>query len=134
VAELTDEAIDITIDHALQIESPHTVISIFQLGGAVARVSENETAFTGRGATHSLNIGGITATSDGFEEERDWARDLWSALEPYHTSIYVNFLMDEGGERIRHAYGDVKYERLTALKGCYDPDNVFHLNQNIPPG
>ena len=133
VAELADEVIDITIDHALEIGSPHTVVAIFQLGGAVARVSEDETAFAGRGAAHSVNIGGITATSDGFEEEKGWARDLWSALEPHHTSIYVNFLMDEGGERIRHAYGDVKYERLKALKRRYDRDNFFRLNQNIPP-
>jgi FAD binding domain/Berberine and berberine like len=133
VAELTDDVIDITVEHALQIESPLTVFPIFQLGGAVARVGEDETAFSGRGAGHSYNIGGITATSDGFEEEREWARGLWSALEPYHTSVYVNFLMDEGEERIRRAYGDAKYERLKALKRHYDPDNIFRLNQNIPP-
>jgi hypothetical protein len=134
VAELTDEVIDITIEHALQIESPLTAFPIFQLGGAVARVGEDETAFAGRGAGHSYNIGGITATSDGFEEEREWARGLWSALEPHHTSVYVNFLMDEGEERIRDAYGDAKYERLKDLKRRYDPDNVFRLNQNIAPG
>jgi FAD/FMN-containing dehydrogenase len=61
------------------------------------------------------------------------ARGLWSALESHHTSVYVNFLMDEGEERIRHAYGDAKYERLKNLKRRYDPDNVFRLNQNIPP-
>jgi len=133
VAVLTDEVIDITVEHALQIESPLTVFPIFQLGGAVARVGEDETAFAGRCAGHSYNIGGITATSDGFEEEREWARGLWSALEPHHTSVYVNFLMDEGEKRIRQAYGDAKYERLKALKRRYDPDNVFHLNQNIPP-
>jgi FAD/FMN-containing dehydrogenase len=133
VAELTDDVIDITVEHALQIESPLTVFPIFQLGGAVARVGEDETAFAGRGAGHSYNIGGITATSAGFEEEQEWARGLWSALESHHTSVYVNFLMDEGEERIRHAYGDAKYERLKDLKRRYDPDNVFRLNQNIPP-
>ena len=51
----------------------------------------------------------------------------------HHTSVYVNFLLDEGGDRIRQAYGAAKYERLHALKRTYDPDNFFRLNQNIPP-
>ena len=57
----------------------------------------------------------------------------WSALAPHHTSVYVNFLMDEGEQRIRQAYGATKYERLKALKRAYDPTNSFRLNQNIPP-
>ena len=61
------------------------------------------------------------------------SRNFWSALEPHHTSVYVNFLMDEGEERIREAYGAEKYDRLKALKRNYDPDNFFRLNQNIPP-
>ena len=61
-------------------------------------------------------------------------RDFWSALEPHHTSVYVNFLMEEGEERIRDAYGAQKYGRLQALKRKYDPENFFRLNQNIPPG
>ena len=58
---------------------------------------------------------------------------MWSALEPYHTGVYVNFLMEEGGERVRQAYGTEKYDRLRALKRKYDPDNFFQLDQNIPP-
>jgi FAD/FMN-containing dehydrogenase len=54
-------------------------------------------------------------------------------LEPYHTSVYVNFLMEEGEERIRWAYGAKKYDRLKALKRKYDPNNLFRLNQNIKP-
>jgi FAD/FMN-containing dehydrogenase len=57
----------------------------------------------------------------------------WSALEPHHTGVYVNFLMDEGEERVLEAYGSDKYDRLKALKRRWDPDNVFRLNQNIPP-
>ena len=70
---------------------------------------------------------------EGFEQERTWAREFWSALEPFHTSVYVNFLMDEGQDRVRDAYGPEKYERLRALKRQYDPENLFRLNQNIPP-
>jgi hypothetical protein len=133
VAQLTDEVIDITIDHALRINSPFTALTLWQLGGAVARVGEDETAFGGRTAGHTFNIAGITETAEGFDEERQWARNFWSALEPHHTSVYVNFLMEEGEERIRQAYGAKKYDRLKALKRRYDPDNLFRLNQNIRP-
>jgi FAD binding domain/Berberine and berberine like len=134
VAELTDEVIDITVDHSLRIQSPLTAFPIWQLGGAVARVGDADTAFNGRGAGHTFNITGATETADGFDEERDWVRGFWSALEPHHTSVYVNFLMEEGEERIRQAYGAEKYDRLKALKRRYDPDNLFRLNQNISPG
>ncbi len=133
VAALTDEVIDITAEHSMRIDSPLTAFPIWQMGGAVARVGEDDTAFNGRSAGHTFNISGITETADGFDREREWARGLWSALEPHHTTTYVNFLMDEGEERIREAYGAEKYDRLKALKRKYDPDNVFRLNQNIAP-
>jgi FAD/FMN-containing dehydrogenase len=133
VAELSDEVIDITVDHASRISSPLTAFPIWQMGGAVARVGDDETAFSGRAAGHTFNISGMTDSVEGFAEERDWVRNFWSALEPYHTSVYTNFLMDEGEERVREAYGAEKYKRLKALKQKYDPDNFFRLNQNIPP-
>jgi FAD/FMN-containing dehydrogenase len=133
VAELTDEIIDITVEHSLRIRSPLTAFPIWQGGGAVARVGADETAFNGRGVGHTFNITGMTETSEGFEEEREWVRNLWSALEPWHTSVYVNFLMDEGEDRVREAYGAEKYDRLKALKRRYDPENFFRLNQNIAP-
>lgn len=133
VAELTDDVIDIAVDHSMRIGSPLTAFPIWQLGGAVARADEAKTAFNGRGAGHTFNITGVTATVEGFDAEREWVRSFWSALEPHHTSVYVNFLMDEGQERIRQAYGAEKYKRLQTLKKKYDPDNLFHRNQNIPP-
>jgi FAD binding domain/Berberine and berberine like len=133
LVELTDEVIDILVDHGLRIASPVTVFSIFHLGGAVARVGEDETAFGGRDARHTVNVIGITETGEGFEQEREWARGLWTALEPYHQNVFVNFLMEEGEDRIREAYGGAKYDRLKALKRKYDPNNFFRLNQNISP-
>jgi FAD/FMN-containing dehydrogenase len=133
VAELTNEVIDVVAEHALRIRSPLTAFPIFHLGGAIARVPEDETAFNGRNAGHTININGTTQTGEGFDEEREWVRNFWSALAPYHTGVYVNFLMEEGEERIRQAYGAEKYKRLRALKRKYDPDNFFRLNQNIPP-
>jgi FAD/FMN-containing dehydrogenase len=133
VAALTDDVIDITADHALRLRSPLTAFPIFQLGGAIARVGEDETVFSGRRAGHTFNINATTATAEGFDDEREWARSFWTALAPYHTSVYVNFLMDEGEDRIRQAYGAHKYDRLKALKAKLDPTNVFRLNQNIRP-
>jgi hypothetical protein len=133
VAELSDPVIDIVAEYGLRISSPITSIALWQMGGAVARVGENDTAFNGRNAGFTFNINGNSLTADGFEAERDWARQYWSALAPYHTSVYVNFLMDEGEERIRLAYGAEKYDRLKALKQKYDPQNFFRLNQNIKP-
>jgi FAD/FMN-containing dehydrogenase len=133
LAELTDEIIDITMERSLQIESPLTSFPIWQLGGAVARVGEDETAFNGRGAAFTYNIGASTETAEGFEQEREWVRSFWSALEPWHQGVYVNFLGDEGADRVRDSYGAEKYERLQALKAQFDPDNFFRINQNIPP-
>jgi len=132
---LSDEVIDITAEHSMRIGSPLTAFPIWQMGGAVARVGEGETAFNGRQAGHTFNITATTESAEGFEEEREWVRGLSSALEPHQSSsVYVNFLMQEGEDRIRDAYGAAKYERLKALKRKYDPENIFRLNQNIPPG
>jgi FAD/FMN-containing dehydrogenase len=133
VSELTDEVIDITADHSMRIRSPLTAFPIWQLGGAVSKVGEDESAFSGRTRGHEFNISAITETEEGFDEERAWARSFWSDLEPHHAGVYVNFLMDEGEERVRQAYGAEKYDRLKALKRRYDPDNFFRLNQNIAP-
>jgi FAD/FMN-containing dehydrogenase len=127
VAELSDEVIDLVVQRGLAIDSPLTSFPIFQLGGAVA------TAFGGRSSGHTINFVGSTLGADGFDEQREWVQDSWRALEPHQSGVYVNFLTDEGEQRIRSAYGASAYDRLKALKRRYDPGNLFHLNQNIPP-
>ena len=133
VPALTDDVIDITVERSLQISSPFTSYPIWQMGGAVSRVAEDETAFNGRNAGFTYNVGACTLGEEGFDEEREWVRSFWSALEPYGTTVYVNFLGDEGQDRVRDAYGAEKYARLQALKKQYDPENTFRINQNIPP-
>jgi len=133
IAHVTDEIIDIVAANATRIASPHSAFPIFQLGGAISRVAEDDTAYAGRRAGYTVNITGITEDAVGFDEERRWVRDFWAELEPFQVGAYVNFLMDEGETRIRHAYGVEKYARLQAVKRTYDPNNVFRLNQNIPP-
>ena len=133
VAELTDDVIAVVAEHGRLITSPMSSIALWQMGGAVARVADDATAFSGRSAGFTFNINGNTEAADGFDEQRQWARDYWSALAPFHTGVYVNFLMEEGDARVRQAYGDAKYERLRVLKRKYDPTNFFRMNQNIVP-
>ncbi len=133
VAALSDEVIDITVQYSSRISSPLTSFPIWQMGGAVSRIGD-DTAFNGRSAGFTYNIGACTESAAGFEQEREWVQDFWSALRPWHEGVYVNFLGSEGAQRIRQAYGADKYARLQALKRKYDPDNFFKINQNIPPG
>lgn len=133
IATLSDEVIGIVAEYGMRITSPVTSVALWQMGGAVGRIGNDATAFNGRNAGFTFNINGNSKTAEGFDAERQWARDYWSALAPHHTSVYVNFLMEEGEERVRQAYGAAKYERLKSLKRKYDPTNFFSLNQNIRP-
>lgn len=103
-------------------------------GGAVARVPGDATAFNGRSAGFTFNINGKTASADGFEEQRQWARDYWATLAPFHTGVHVNFLIEQGHARVRQPYGDTKLRRLTTQKRKYDPTDFLRRNQNIAPG
>jgi len=133
VAALSDDVLAVAFEHAGRITSPRSTITAWQLGGAVARVGEFETPFGSRSSGHLVDILGATDTPEGFEQERDWARACWTDFAPHHVGVYVNWLMEEGEERVRQAYGEERYDRLKALKRRYDPENVFRLNQNIRP-
>jgi FAD/FMN-containing dehydrogenase len=131
---LPDEYLDVLADHAVRHTSPLSDFKVAQLGGAIARVGEDDTAYGHRTAPFILNIN--TRWSDPAETELHVAhtRRLWEATLPFtHGGSYVNFLGDEGTDRVRAAYGERKFRRLQALKSTYDPENVFRLNQNIPP-
>ncbi|MFQ5948597.1 MAG: FAD-binding oxidoreductase, partial [Acidimicrobiia bacterium] len=134
LAPLTDEVTDIMVDHSSQIGSPLTYSVTFQLGGAIADVDEGATAYSHRKAAHNININGIWRPDEPLaEQETAWTRSFFTALEPHQAGVYVNFLGDEGQDRVRAAYGEEKYRRLVDLKDRWDPDNVFRLNQNIAP-
>ncbi len=133
VAELSDGVIDVMAERGERIQSAVSSVALWQMGGAVARVPMDATAFPGRTAAYTFNLNGNSTTFQGAEAERQWARDYWTALAPYHAGAYVNFLMEEGESRVRQAYGAETFARLRALKRAYDPTNLFHLNQNISP-
>ncbi|HEY1276668.1 MAG TPA: FAD-binding oxidoreductase [Thermoleophilaceae bacterium] len=131
---LDDDAIETLVAHHHDVTSPKTEIHVHHVGGAVARVAPDATAFGDRNAPYLLNIIASTFTEDGYGEAVQWAQALHSALEDSLTgSAYVNFLSGEGDERVRAAYGPENYARLAALKREYDPTNVFRLNQNVRP-
>jgi FAD/FMN-containing dehydrogenase len=132
--DYTDEVIDTILDYAGRRGSLFSKVLLAHMGGAIARVPHDETAYVHRDAPFIININ--AAWTDPAESEAyiRWARDYWSAMLRYSAGgVYVNFLNDEGQDRVKAAYDRPTYERLVALKQKYDPDNFFHLNQNITP-
>lgn len=131
---LTDEAIEVIVEHGSSITSGFSSTRIFTLGGAVARVDQDETAYPNRGAAHDINIVGAWAPDDPEGARHiEWVREFWSALEPHAVGVYVNFMSDEPQAAVQAAYGLDKYGRLVALKKKYDPTNFFRFNQNVSP-
>ena len=132
---LSDSAIEVIIEQAKAISSPLSAIPIFTLGGAVAQVADDATAFSGRSAAHDLNFVASWLPDDPEpERHKAWARTAWEAMRPYAQGVYVNFLSDEPSSQLQFSYGEAKYARLTSLKSKYDETNLFRFNHNIAPG
>ncbi|HTJ04663.1 MAG TPA: FAD-binding oxidoreductase [Caldimonas sp.] len=130
---LGDDAIDVIIDAAAQSPGPECEIFVAQLGGAMARVAPDATAFVGRDAHYIMNVHGRWSDPRDDDKVRSWARRSFAAAAPHATgSGYVNFLTEDEGERVAASYG-VNHARLQALKNRYDPGNVFRMNLNIAP-
>ena len=135
LAELSDPAIDAAIEAIGDLPSPHAEVFIAHLGGAISRIPEDQTAYAHRDAEFVVNIHGHWTDPADDEAGVAWARGLFDALTPHaQGGVYVNFLSDEGPERVQEAYSPAAWSRLVEVKRRYDPDNVFRLNQNIPPG
>ena len=121
-------------EHAWRVATPASYTALFHLGGAVSREDPDASAFEDRRATHAMTIDGVWSDPAASGACTAWARDFWEAVRPNSTGrAYVNFLGDEGQDRVRATYGAAKYERLRALKRKYDPTNFFRMNQNIVP-
>ncbi len=131
---LSDEAIEVLAGYSEAITSPLSQIHLQHLEGAVRRVAEDDMAFSHRDASCVLNI--VTKWADPLESDKhiQWTRDFEVAMRPFSTGgVYVNFLGEEGEDRVKAAYGPAKYDQLVTLKNTYDPTNFFRLNQNIKP-
>jgi FAD/FMN-containing dehydrogenase len=133
VRELSDPAIALHAEHGARIPTMHSTMHLYPINGAVHRVGKNDTAFSYRDVTWAEVIVGVDPDPANRERITAWTKDYWSALHPHSAGgAYVNFMMDEGQERIRATYRD-NYDRLADLKKQYDPANFFRVNQNIHP-
>jgi FAD/FMN-containing dehydrogenase len=106
---------------------------LYPITGAAAKVKNKATAWAYRDATWAAVIVGVDSDPANKETLTTWAKDYWDALHPYSApGAYVNFMMDEGEDRVKATYGK-NYERLTKVKKKYDKNNLFRFNQNIRP-
>jgi FAD/FMN-containing dehydrogenase len=145
--ETIDAALAETVlEHSRRMTSPLGMVQIRVLGGAVARVPQEATAFAHRQKPFMLTIlnrfaPGAAGAVMGLDADADadvdrhlaWTERFWGDVRPYAGGVNANFLGDEGDARVREAYPDATYERLARIKRRYDPANTFRLNQNIRP-
>jgi FAD/FMN-containing dehydrogenase len=133
VNELSDDAIAQHVRFAKTLPSMHSTMHLYPINGAAARVGKTKTAWNYRDANWAQVMVGVDPDPANKEKISKWARDYFDALHPYSAGgAYVNFMMDEGEERVKATYGD-NYKRLAEIKSKYDPTNLFRVNQNIKP-
>ena len=134
LAALPDEAIDVLVEKATKPVSTMTQIILVPGGGAIARVPEDASAFGERHAPFNLHFLSMWADPADTEQNIAYTRDIAGAMKPWTSGrVYLNFIGDEGGNRVEAGFGPEKYAKLRALKKQWDPTNLFRINQNIPP-
>jgi len=134
IKEIPDAAIDKHVEFGGQIPTMHSTMHLYPIDGAAGRVGAEETAWAYRDAKWGMVMAGIDPDPSKKELVTNWARGYWEAIHPYSAGgAYVNMMMDdEGQDRVRASYRH-NYDRLAQIKRKYDPDNLFHVNQNIKP-
>jgi FAD/FMN-containing dehydrogenase len=133
VKELSDKAISEHIKFGNALPTMLSSMHMYPVNGAASRVNNKDTAWSYRDATWAMVIVGVDPDPANKEKITSWTKQYWEALHPYSAGgAYVNFMMDEGEERIKATYGD-NYGRLVTIKNKYDPNNLFRVNQNIKP-
>src|SRR5579862_2736238 len=133
VRTLSDEAIALHVKHAAKLPSPQSTMHMYPINGAASRVKNSATPWCYRDATWAAVIVGVDPNPANKDKISTWAKEYWNALHPYSAGgAYINFMMEEGVERIRATYGK-NYDRLAKIKKRYDPGNLFRGNQNIKP-
>ncbi len=130
---VSDAAVDVHAHYAEELPTMHSAMHLYPIDGAVNRVGADETAWSYRDVTFSQVIVGVDPDPANAGAIQKWATEYSDATHPYSAGgAYVNFMMDEGQDRVRATY-QANYDRLAEVKGRYDPDNVFRINQNIQP-
>jgi hypothetical protein len=131
--EISDKAIALHLKYGEQLPTPHSTMHIYPINGAAHRVGKKDTPWFYREANFSMVIVGVDPDPANNERLINWTKDYWMALHPFSAGgAYLNFIMDEGEGRVQASYGE-NYARLAQIKAAYDPQNLFHINQNIKP-
>ena len=132
--DVTDDAIPAHLEHGGRVPNVHSAAHIYSLDGAVQDVGPEDTAFGSRDARFAINIVGFWTDPADTNAYRSWVRGYYDAVHPYagFEGGYTNFMDVEDQARVRENYG-ATYDRLARVKAEWDPDNLFHLNQNIAP-
>ncbi len=121
------------LEFGSKIPTPLSQMHMYPISGAASRVAKDATPWAYRDAKYAGVIVGVDPDPANAEKITSWCKDYWSALHPYSSGgAYLNFIMDEGEDRIKASYKD-NYTRLTKIKKQYDPENIFRVNQNIKP-
>jgi len=132
-SELTDGAIEAHLEHGPKVPALNSTMHIYPINGACHRVAPDATAFAYRDATFATVIAGMWPDPADNEKNTKWVKDYYAALAPHSSAGgYVNFMAGDDQSRIRENYKG-NYDRLASIKAKYDPDNLFHFNQNIVP-
>jgi FAD/FMN-containing dehydrogenase len=132
--EFSDASARTILEHVAKVSSPFTDVKLVTLGGAVGHVGEDETAFSYRTSKYALAIQTRWADVDQSAEHLAWSHAFFEAMKAHSSGkVYVNFMADEGPQRIKDAYEPHTFKRLQAIKAAYDPHNRFRMNQNIGP-
>jgi Berberine and berberine like len=127
------QSVEVVFDYLEASKAPTRVAQIRALGGAMARVPAEATAFAQRSRKFMVSVAALYQAGHEKPTHEDWASSFAAALGGRTAGAYVGFLGDEGEARIRDAYPGTTWDRLRAIKGRYDPSNLFRSNQNIPP-
>ena len=133
VNELSDQAIKEHVRYGSEMPTALSTMHLYPINGAASKVGKNDTAWAYRDANWAMIIAGIDPDPANKDIITNWAKEYWKALHPYSAGgAYVNFMMDEGQDRVKASYKD-NYDKLVTVKNKYDPDNLFRVNQNIVP-
>ena len=133
VPDLSPALVEQLVQRIDQMPSPMGRVNITHMEGAIQRVAEEATAFSHRDARFIWDMPMAWPNPADNERYIEWTRQFYAAVEPFTRGAYVNFLGDEGQQRVIDAYGQAKYRRLAELKRKWDPNNLFRTNHNIEP-
>jgi hypothetical protein len=133
IREINDEAVALHVKHGALLPTMKSTMHLYPVDGAAARVKNSDTPWAYRDAKWAEVIVGVDPSAGNKDKISTWAKDYWNAIHPFSAGgAYVNFMMDEGEERVKATYGK-NYSRLAKIKKKYDPANLFRVNQNIKP-